>query len=146
MPTGNTFKEEISIDRRMLRRFFGLRPQRGTMSCRTQGESVRPSIHPCVHPYVPPQALGRPDPVSGRPEPASYMPEPACRWPELISGRLEPASGRPESAYLRPEPASGMLETASGMDRWTDVQTYRFPLCSTGLFPPLGPKPKKGVF
>ena len=26
----------------------------------------------------------------------------------------------------------------------TDVRTYRFPLCSTGLRPPLGPKPKKG--
>ena len=26
---------------------------------------------------------------------------------------------------------------------WTDIRTYRFPLCSTGLRPPSGPKPKK---
>ena len=31
--------------------FFGLRPRRGTKSCRTQGESVRMSVRPSVRPY-----------------------------------------------------------------------------------------------
>ena len=46
--------------------------------------------------------------------------------------------------------ASQRLTQASLMLAWggrayvsTDVRTYRFPLCSTGLRPPLGPKPKK---
>ena len=53
--------------------------------------------------------------------------------------RLEQAPGSPELASWRPKPASvGPWARGGGrMDGWT----YRFPLCSTGLPPPLGPKP-----
>ena len=49
-------------------------------------------------------------------------------------------------------PLIGLSQTMEGLrlplgwtDGRTDVQTYRFPLCSTGPRPPLGPKPKKAA-
>ena len=67
------------------------------------------------------------------------------------SQRLAQASQRlVGSSFL--EAGSGLPEAGLGLKGGgrtdvrtygrTDVQTYRFPLCSTGLRPPLGPKPK----
>merc|ERR1711989_87794 len=64
-------------------------------------------------------------------------------WPDLtlFKGSLtepltDPPDGlsQPQGDLFRPK---GSLNDLSG----EDVRTYRFPLCSTGLCPPLGPKP-----
>ena len=83
---------------------------------------------------------------------------------DMTSGRLAKASQRLAHAYERLAHASQrqahapqrlahasqrLLRPPRGWLRcWgvcTGVQTYRFPLCSTGLRPPSGPKPKKPV-
>ena len=51
-------------------------------------------------------------------------------WFKPAPERLWPAPDKPHPAPRR-------------TDGWTDGRTYRFPLCSTGLHPPSGPKPKK---
>ena len=66
------------------------------------------------------------------------------------SQRLPDALERPGLASEKPEPASEGLSQpqrslGGGTDVRTYVQTYRFPLCSTGLRPPLGPKPKNVI-
>ena len=77
-------------------------PQRGTKTCRTQGESVRPYV--CM--YIPPLL-----------EPASGRPEEGLSWPqggaELVSGRPVLASGRPKGSSEKPEVASERTESAS---------------------------------
>ena len=89
----------------------------------------------------------RPGHASGKLEPALKRPHLVPERPEPVPVGHKPAPERPEIAFempeldpWTPEPASdGPWAGGGGMDG----RMHIFPLCTTRLCFPLGPKPKK---